>query len=106
MPKTRGRKKVGARGIPSAPAKRNTDAQQPALAARQPALPMQGSQAMLMSGLVVLGCLGLAFTFIFLSTDPNHYLFGGLASVMAVMWFISFGARYRKWQQSKRSRQA
>ena len=49
-----------------------------------------------MPGMVALGCLGMAFTFVVFSSDPNRLLFAGLAAVMAVMWSVSFGVRLRK----------
>jgi hypothetical protein len=54
-----------------------------------------------MSAMVAIGCLGFAFTFIVFSNDPNRYIFGGMAALMAVMWFVSFGMRLRKWQQKR-----
>jgi hypothetical protein len=54
-----------------------------------------------MSALVSLGCWGLAISFIFFSTDSNHYLFGGMAALMALMWSFSFGLRLRKVMRQK-----
>lgn len=53
-------------------------------------------QSLFMPGLVVLGFWGLAFTFTFLSNEPNHVLFGGLSLLMAVGWTASFVLRVRK----------
>jgi hypothetical protein len=52
-----------------------------------------------MSGLVALGCWGLAISFAFFSTDPNHYLFAGMAVLMALIWSFSFGLRVHKLRQ-------
>jgi len=40
--------------------------------------------------MVTLGCLGLAISFSFFTTDPNRYLYGGIAALMALMWAYSF----------------
>ncbi len=49
-----------------------------------------------MSALVALGCWGMAISFAFFSADPNHYLFAGMAALMALMWSFSLGLRIRK----------
>jgi hypothetical protein len=56
----------------------------------------QGVQSLIFPGMVTLGCWGMAFSFVFLSTDPNHVLFGGMAALMGVLWTISFVVRMRK----------
>ncbi len=53
-------------------------------------------QSLIMPGMVTLGCLGLAISFSFFTTDPNRYLYGGIAALMAVMWAYSFWMRLRK----------
>jgi len=50
-------------------------------------------ESLLMPSLVALGCWGLAFSFIFLTFDANHYLYGGMAVVMAIMWTVMVGMR-------------
>lgn len=57
------------------------------------------TQALVMAGMVAVGCWGLAFTFIFLTTTQNHVLIGGMIAVMAVMWTFSFVLRLRKAQR-------
>jgi hypothetical protein len=52
-----------------------------------------------MPSLVALGCWGLAFSFIFLTSDANHYLYGGMAVVMALMWTVMVGMRITRMQQ-------
>ena len=54
------------------------------------------TQALVMAGMVAVGCWGLAFTFIFLTTTQNHVLIGGMIAVMALMWSFSFAMRIRK----------
>ncbi len=55
-----------------------------------------GPQSLVFSGLVALGCWGMAFSFFVFSTDPNHALFGGMAVLMALLWSFSFGIRVRR----------
>ncbi len=59
------------------------------------------SMSVVMSVMVALGCWGLAMSFIFFSTDPNRYLFGGMAALMALMWSFSCGLRVRKIVQQR-----
>ena len=54
------------------------------------------TQALVMAGMLAVGCWGLAFTFIFLTTTQNHVLIGGMIAVMALMWSFSFAMRVRK----------
>lgn len=53
-------------------------------------------QSLIMPGMVTLGCLGLAISFSFFTTEPNRFLYGGIAALMAVMWAYSFWMRLRK----------
>jgi hypothetical protein len=46
--------------------------------------------------MVALGCWGMAFSFLVLTTESNHILFGGMAVLMALLWTFSFGMRLRK----------
>ena len=54
------------------------------------------SQGLIMSGMVALGCWGMAISFIFFTADPNRYVYGGIAVLMALMWSSMFGVRLRK----------
>ncbi len=99
--KTRKRKTVlreqnanGARKAPATGARASTPVSRNASGSRQ------GLQNLLMSALVALGCWGFAITFIFMTSDPNRYLFGGMAAVLGLMWSIMFVIRLRKWQSS------
>ncbi len=56
-------------------------------------------QNLVTAAFVALGCWGFAFTFAFLTNDPNRYLFGGLAALLALMWTINFAVRFRQWRQ-------
>lgn len=68
-------------------------------AARNPFGRQQRVQNLWMSALVALGCWGFAVSFIFMTNDPNRYLFGVMAALLAVMWSILFVMRLRKWRQ-------
>jgi len=81
----------------SVPASTATD-RQTARAARRAEQTSGASsyQALIMPGMVTLGCLGLAISFSFFTTDPNRFLYGGIAALMALMWAYSFWLRLRK----------
>lgn len=57
---------------------------------------VSGPQSLLFPALVGLGSWGMAFTLIFLTTDPNRYLIGGMAILIALLWSFSFSVRLRK----------
>lgn len=61
----------------------------------------RGSQSLLMSAMVALGCWGMAISFIFFTTDPNRYLYGGMAMVLALLWSFSLWNRLRKVAHNK-----
>lgn len=47
--------------------------------------------------MVALGCWGMTLSFIFFYTgDPNHYLYAGMAAIMALIWTFSAVLRIRK----------
>lgn len=56
----------------------------------------QSVQGLVMYAMVALGCWGFAASFLFFTTDPNRYLYGGMAALMALMWSLMFGMRLRK----------
>jgi hypothetical protein len=99
MPKTQKRRR--------APAKAST-AQSRAVSATQSAAStasinrrflspsVSGPQNLIFPALVGLGSWGMAFTLIFLTTDPNRYLIGGMAILIALLWSFSFSVRLRK----------
>ncbi|MEO8970337.1 MAG: hypothetical protein ABI406_01940 [Ktedonobacteraceae bacterium] len=73
--------------------------QQPAGATplRRPLAPSaSGLQGLIWPALVSLGCWGMAISFFFFSTDPNHMVFGALVVLMALLWTFSFAVRFRK----------
>src|SRR5258708_33463222 len=56
---------------------------------------IRGPQSLLMPALVALGSWRMAFSFIVVSTDPNHILFGGLAILLGLLWTFSFAVGLR-----------
>jgi len=56
----------------------------------------RGGQNLLTSAFVALGCWGFAFSFAFLTNDPNRYVYGGMAAVLALMWSVLFVMRLRR----------
>lgn len=62
---------------------------------------VRGPQSLIFPTMVALGCWGIAFTFLFLSNDPNHTIFGGMAVLMALLWTFSLGMRVRKLVQQR-----
>ena len=55
-----------------------------------------GPQSLIWPSMVALGCWGMAFSFFVFSTDPNHVLFAGMASLLALLWTFSAFVRIRK----------
>src|SRR5947209_20234875 len=47
---------------------------------------VRGPQSLIFPSMVALGCWGMAFTFLFLSNDPNCTIYGVMAVLMALMW--------------------
>jgi len=56
----------------------------------------RGPQSLITPAIVALGCWGLAVSFAFFYSDPNHLLYGGVAAAMALLWSGSFALRVRK----------
>ena len=57
---------------------------------------VSGPQKLIFPAMVALGCWLMAYTLVFLTNDPNRYLIGGMAVLMALLWTFSFGVRVRK----------
>ncbi len=57
---------------------------------------VSGPQSLIFPAMVALGSWGMAFTIIFLTNDPNRYLIGGMAVLIALFWSFSFSIRMRK----------
>ncbi len=64
---------------------------------------VSGPQNLIFPGMVAVGCWLMAFTLIFLTNDPNRYLFGGMAVLMALFWTFNFVVRVRKLLLRQRS---
>lgn len=107
MPKAKARKRGKARSNATPKATRVTQTDAPPVVesrvrpqAKQRAQ-SSGTQNLVMAGMVALGCWGMAVSFIFFTTDPNRYIYGGIAVLMALMWSSMFGVRLRKSMQQK-----
>jgi hypothetical protein len=57
---------------------------------------VSGPQKLIFPAMVALGCWLMAYTLIFLTSDSNRYIIGGMAVLMALLWTFSFGVRVRK----------
>jgi hypothetical protein len=57
---------------------------------------VSGPQSLVLPAMVALGCWGMAFSFAYFYNDPNHFLFAGMAAVMALIWSYSVYIRIRK----------
>jgi len=55
-----------------------------------------GPQSLILPAMVALGCWGMAFSFAYFYNDPNHFLFAGMAALMALLWSYSVYIRIRK----------
>jgi hypothetical protein len=118
MPKAQKRRRAPARGSTSqsriANAKQGTSngrpdstrgATKPASVDRRFISPrVSGPQSLILPGMVALGCWLMAYTLMFLTTDPNRFLFGGLAVLIALLWSFSLGVRVRKLLLQQKSR--
>jgi hypothetical protein len=56
----------------------------------------RGGSNLITAACVALGCWGFAFSFAFLTDDPNRYVYGGMAAALGVMWAVLFAMRLRK----------
>src|SRR5256714_918481 len=57
---------------------------------------VRGPQSLILPGMVALGCWGMAFSFLVLTTESNHILFGGMAELMGLPWAFCFGVGLRE----------
>lgn len=99
MPKTKKRKSIGNR---NQAAQEQAAPEMPVRATRRPVIPMGGQslQNVAFSVMVGLGCWGLACFFVFFySEEPNHYLYGGIMAVTALIWSIIAVRRWSVYQQ-------
>jgi hypothetical protein len=56
----------------------------------------RGGRNLLTAAFVALGCWGFAFSFAFLTNDPNRYVYGGMVAVLALIWSVLFVMRLRR----------
>ncbi len=93
------------RNIPPAPASNGsvTRTSTPGVNRRFLSPAVTGPQNLIFPAMVAIGCWLMAFTLIFLTNDPNRYLFGGMAVLIALLWTFSFGVRVRKLLLRQRS---
>jgi hypothetical protein len=56
----------------------------------------RGGQSPVLAACVALGCWGFAFGFAFFTTGSDHYVYGGMAAVLALMWSVLFAMRLRR----------
>ncbi len=55
-----------------------------------------GPQSLIFPSMVALGCWGMAFTLAYFYTDPNRFIFAGMAVLMGLLWTYSVVVRIRK----------
>lgn len=67
----------------------------------KPAAGAIGSQTLVFPAMVALGCWGMAFTLAYFYTDPNRFLFAGMAALMGLFWTYSFYARLRRMRKTR-----
>ncbi len=68
---------------------------------KRPAGAQQSLQSLMMAAMVALGCWGFAISFTFFTNDPDRYVLGTMAALLALTWSVYFGVRLRKWQQKR-----
>ena len=108
----RGGNPVRGTGNASQPRKEHIEQQVASLQPQRPSAPNQflspsvpRPESLIFPAMVALGCWGMVIYFLFLSSETNHILFGGMAVLMALLWSFSFGIRVRKLlQQRSRTR--
>ena len=63
-----------------------------------------GLQSVIFPGMVALGCWGMAFTLVyFYTTDPNRFLFAGMAALMGLFWTYSLYMRYSRIRKARKT---
>ena len=84
-------------GLATPVSKANANGTNATLANRRFLSPAVSSpQKLILPAMVASGCWLMAYTLVFLTNDPNRYLIGGMAVLMALLWTFSFGVRVRK----------
>lgn len=54
--------------------------------------------------MVALGCWGMAFTLAYFYSDPNRYLYAGMAALMGLFWTYSLYIRYTRIQKARKAK--
>src|SRR5260370_38220475 len=68
---------------------------------KRPVSGQQSLQNLMMAAMVALGCWGFAISFTFFTNNPDRYVLGAIAALLALTWSAYFGVRLRKWQQKR-----
>jgi hypothetical protein len=55
-----------------------------------------GPRGIVFPAMVALGCWGMAFSLAYFYTDPNRFIFAGMAVLMGLLWTYSVVVRIRK----------
>src|SRR5947209_1449665 len=58
---------------------------------KQPVPRQQNLQSLTMAAMVALGCWGFAITFTFFTNNPDRYVLGAMAALLALTWSAYFG---------------
>lgn len=98
MPKTKKRKRTSNRAAAEKNGTLQTQVRREATAsaARRP-VGTGSLQNIIFSGMVALGCLGMAIFFIFFyGEDANHYLYAGIIGLTGLGWLALV---WRRWSQ-------
>jgi hypothetical protein len=64
-------------------------------ARRARSVPPRGGRNLVTAACIALGCWGVAFTYTFLTIDPNRYVYGGMMAVIALIWSVLCVLRLR-----------
>ena|SRR5579864_8325076 len=59
-----------------------------------------GPQSLVLPGMVALGCWGMAFTLAYFYSDPNRFIYAGMAALMGLFWTYSLYTRVRKMRKT------
>ena len=59
---------------------------------------------LVLPAMVALGCWGMAFTLAYFYTDPNRFLFAGMAALMGLFWTYSLYMRYTRMRKARKTR--
>jgi len=112
MSKTRRQRKGGnpvrGTGNASQPRTKHIEQQVASLQPQRPSAPnlflspsVPRPESLIFPAMVALGCWGMVIYFLFLSSEANHVLFGGMAALIALIWSVRFGIRVRKLLQQR-----